>query len=462
MASIKASSIATGQAGDEEGLQPMQIAASQELGNKAEAEEVNALASSTTEQQDFRAWFERQKSIHVPRRYRLIQSVDARRLNTIAVRFAVVAASISTKMLNPNYPIMVSPDVGHPESFPSTEPLGFNSATYFLPMCSLLGVAISSVFLGQISDRLGRKKVMIALAVISVAGNIVKYYTRYTFWGFCIAQFVFGLFLGNLPVAMAYVGDIFTSKKEREDQLSRLVSMFVMGNSGGGIIAILMNGSGLFAPLWVGAGLSVLSAILLSAWMIDPGDERLKPIGKELLQDECDEDNQELARPETIDHCTMWNVVGGALADNFGSTALFPLCLSPLALQVYTLPFYEQGADPILSITGYQWLSVMVAGMVVPSTFLTPHMFSWLGVAGTCVIGNFFTGVLTFSLLLIGTYAVRPYGPKRPRASIIFFKLPLLTVFLSAINAFTARYDRILCRFCGTNVSGRHLFDRRL
>ena len=38
--------------------------------------------------------------------------------------------------------------------------------------------------------------VLLVLAIISGIGNIVKYYTRATFWGFCITQLVFGFFLG--------------------------------------------------------------------------------------------------------------------------------------------------------------------------------------------------------------------------------------------------------------------------
>jgi MFS family permease len=65
-------------------------------------------------------------------------------------------------------------------------------------------------------------------------GGIAKYFAKNDFWAFCITSFVvFGLFLGNLPVAMAYVGDVFTSKKEKQDTLGRLVSCYVMGNSGG-------------------------------------------------------------------------------------------------------------------------------------------------------------------------------------------------------------------------------------
>ena len=322
-----------------------------------------------------------------------------------SLQFVVACSAISTKMLNPNYPLMVSPG-GHPDSFPDTEPFEFNSATYFLPMMSLLGVAISSIFLGQLSDKVGRKKPLLVMAIISGIGNIVKFYSKDTFWGFCISNLAFGFFLGNLPIAMAVVGDIFVTKRDKERELGNIVGIFVMGNSGGGVIAILMGESGLFAPLWIGAGLMFLAAVLLSVYFIEPGDKRLlaSPETDGLVKSGIDDDDDNVKRPETINQVALWNVVGGALADNFGSTALFPLCLSPLAIE--TFRFNLVGAnppeDPFLSIVGYQWLSVMVALMVVPSTLMTPRVFDLIGPSGTCVFGNVFTGVLTIILLVLG------------------------------------------------------------
>ena len=55
-----------------------------------------------------------------------------------------------------------------------------------------------------------------------------------------------------------------------------------------------------------------------------------------------------------------------------------------------------------MTFTGYKWLSVCVALMVVPSTLLTPSVFRKIGVAGTCVLGNLLTACLTIALLLIG------------------------------------------------------------
>ena len=246
---------------------------------------------------------------------------------------------------------------------------------------------------------------MLILAWISAVGSIAKYFTRNTYWGFCASNFAFGFFLGNLPVGMAYIGDVGTAKKEKDEMLGVLVGCFVMGNSGGGIIAVLMNDAGLFSPLLVGAGMMVIAAIVTHIYMIEPGDARLKQIAGGIGPIESYGEEDDNKRPETIDKKTMWNIVIGALLDNIGSTGLFPLCLSPLALEQYYIDFVNKGEEPIMTITAYQWLSVCVALLVVPSTQMTPFVFKKLGVAGTCVFGNLCTAVVTGLLLWIGNLA---------------------------------------------------------
>ena len=192
------------------------------------------------------------------------------------------------------------------------------------------------------------------------------------------------------------------NKKKKEELLGMLVGCFVLGNSGGGIIAVLMAEEGLFAPLWVGAGLMVIANILSHNYMIEPTKNN---VGASVtIEDKfsLDADDGDVKRPDAIDQKTMWNIVGGALLDNIGSTGLFPLCLSPLALEAYYGQFVSRGEQPIMSILGYQWLSVCVALLVIPSTQLTPWFFEKLGVAGVCVFGNSCTAVVTGLLLMIG------------------------------------------------------------
>ena len=344
----------------------------------------------------------------LPPKYRLVGDQTARQYSMWSLQLAVLCSSINTKMLNPNFAIMSTPGAHPDDSFDNTDPFAFNSATYFLPMTTLLGVAISSVFIGTISDKIGRKKVILFMSWVSTVGSIVKYFSRDTFWGFCAANFAVGFFLGNLPVAMAYIGDIFTDKEEKERQFSVIVGNYVLGNSGGGIIAILMNGSGLFSALWVGAGLMFLSALFTMQYMIEPGDARLiePKIGNMVMEEE----DEAIKRPEKIDSLALLNIACGALLDNFGSTGLFPLCLSPLALEAFYFSFVSEGEEPILSITGYQWLSVCVALLVVPSTFITPWTFRKVGVAGTCVFGNACTAIITGALLGIGSISPATTG----------------------------------------------------
>ena len=175
----------------------------------------------------------------------------------------ITCSAINSKMLNPNFAIMCTPEAS-PDSFPDTKPFAFSSATYFLPMCTMIGIAISSLFLGPLSDRLGRRKIfMLVLGWVSAVGSVVKYFTRHTFWSFCISNFAFGFFLGNLPIGMAYIGDVEHNKKRKEKLLGTAVGCYVLGNSGGGIIAVLMYDVGLFSPLWI--GMTVIQCLTLTS-----------------------------------------------------------------------------------------------------------------------------------------------------------------------------------------------------
>jgi len=239
---------------------------------------------------------------------------------------------------------------------------------------------------------------------------------------------------------MAYVGDVFTNRQEKENQLGVVVGCFVMGNSGGGVIAILMQNSGLFAPLWVGAGLMLIASVLVSWYLIEPGDSRMMEVDD--LDKYRNDDDEEEKRPETIDKVALWNVVGGALADNIGSTGLFPLCLSPLAIEQYLFQFMERDEEPLMSITGYKWLSVMVALMVIPSTLMTPYVFKKIGVAGTCVFGNVMTACVTAALLGIGN------GPAT-RAAFAGFVAVMYGGFpFTVFSQLTTGKEDILCA-CG-------------
>ena len=386
---------------------------------------------------------------------RLVTDESALKWSMAALRFAIFSDSVIGMMLNPNYAIMADKDA-HKESFPSTYPFAFSSATYFIPMTGLIGVAIAASFTGTISDKVGRKPVILVCLVGSAVGSTAKWFCRKTFWGFCIANFCNGLLSGTLPPALAYISDVFASNEKKEEEFSSLVGFYVLGQSAGGIIAILMINEGLFAPLLVGSGIMICASCLTFRFLIEPG--KLKIIGgldklyedlneiPLLSHDKVDEDDgkvddeeekvydeeekvhdeeekiewmveveeeghvdegkeevigEEDLLPSKVDYAKMTIILAGVFADTIGSKALFPLSVAPLAFERFYKDFVLKGEEPILSLYGYQWLTVFIAVLVIPSALLTPRVFQKIGLACTAVLGNTITGILTIALLYL-------------------------------------------------------------
>ncbi len=279
--------------------------------------------------------------------------------SVLALKFAAFTHTLSTTVLNPNYPFMVIPD-NHPDSFPNTDPFGFIGATYFLPLSGLLAVSLVSAFAGSLSDKYGRRPVLLVSIAGSCIFTIAKYFARHTFWGFCTVSFVNELFGGVLPVAMAYVSDVHPSRKEKSKAIGQLIGQNMIAITGGGIAAILMKGTGLFTPLLLAAGLNGAAFLFLYAFLVEPHQD-----GNQLQYTE-DVDTDEVKRPETIDKKLLWNVVFGALCDNVGSAGLVPLALSPLLFETFYLDFVDAGEEPIMAESAYGWIFMLLALMVVP------------------------------------------------------------------------------------------------
>ena len=140
----------------------------------------------------------------------------------------------------------------------------------------------------------------------------------------------------------------------------------MLGQSAGGIIAILMFNQGLFAPLLVGSGIMFCASCLAFRFLIEPGKLKITSGFNELNEDldkfpslshdKVDEDDgkedyeeeklegrmiemeeegevdirEEDFLPSKVDYRTMAIIIAGVFADTIGTKALFPLCVAPL------------------------------------------------------------------------------------------------------------------------------------
>lgn len=291
-----------------------------------------------------------------------------------ANRFVVFIDFLAASTISlPNQTLMA--DVGaHPDSFPSTHPFDFTSAMYFIMMVRLLGSSIASSFTGAISDKVGRRPVILMCIITHLLGVILQWFCRKSFWAFSSAQFVSGLLSASLPVSLAYSSEILESKEDKEKEFGILIAGGMFGQAIGGVIAMVMFPLGLFAPLWVGFGLLIVSFLVCFCYLAE----------QNMLEDMIDEDSfdnndddddnndddgdssddvdtnsceeQSLALPQHIDIKTMAIILNGSVFDLFGSTTLIPMCLSPLAYKVFYQDFINQGIQPIMSVYWYQGL----------------------------------------------------------------------------------------------------------
>jgi MFS family permease len=514
------------------------------------------------------------------------QLIKDKQRSLATIRLSIAVDMMVGVMLLPNYPIMVDKGV-HKDSFPSTYPFDFASAVQFIPMTYYLGVSIASLFSGSISDRVGRKPVMLCCISGSILGSAAKWWCRKSFLGFCTANFVNGLLSSEFPVVLAYVSDLFESKEEKEKEFSKTVGCYVLGQGLGGIIAIMFYPLGLFVPILAGIGLLLVVFVLNCLFLIEPkylriplvvdmdnvsvhkvlehdeekdaergegeeanqeestdessedgkvdcipehdndeksmlillehdeekqetertedeethqdevaddsnddkvycipehddkkdigrtedeeaiqeeatdesNDEKVdcapehddkKDIGRtedeEAIQEEAtDESNDEkvdcapehddkkdIVRtedkvaiqeeatdeisddkdeflqkndiqdlPDEIDKKTMSIIITGAFVDIVGSKTLYPLCITPLAFDIFYRDFVVRGESPPLSLSGYQWLTILLALLVIPAAIIGPILFRKIGLASTCVMGNVLTGLLTMLLLFV-------------------------------------------------------------
>ena len=214
-------------------------------------------------------------------------------------------------------------------------------------------VAIASLVIGRLSDIKGRKPCILLCLYGTVVGCVLKYLMRKNFWAYNAVNFLNGLLSASVPVALAYAGDVNETKREKDAEIGLLVGISMLGTTGGGIIAILMQTHGLFTPLLIGAALTAIAAVLNTFMLIEPRDilasrsREREEMG--LLVDDDDEEDA-IKAPSVLNKKHFITIIVGALADNIGSAGLNPLCLSPLAFNAYYTNFVDQGLEPIVSM----------------------------------------------------------------------------------------------------------------
>ena len=186
--------------------------------------------------------------------------------NRILITAACLLALLSTIGASLPYPIL-------PPLFAAEAPNAFNN---FLGLPSKLlfglaltinplGLLIGSALLGPLSDRYGRRPLLMRTAVGAAIGHAI------TAWAlviqsyplFIVARFITGLLEGNGAVARAMLADQLQGPL-RLRAMSWLNGAFYLGWLVGPILAGATLAWGVTVPFWIAAGALMLVAVLVA------------------------------------------------------------------------------------------------------------------------------------------------------------------------------------------------------
>jgi MFS transporter, DHA1 family, tetracycline resistance protein len=119
--------------------------------------------------------------------------------------------------------------------------------------CQLL----AGPLLGQLSDRVGRRPVLLLSQIGTLMGFILLA-LAHQLWMIFLARIIDGITAGNITVAQAYISDV-TTPQERTRAMGMIGAAFGLGFILGPAISGVLAQFGHSAPIWVACGLSFLS-----------------------------------------------------------------------------------------------------------------------------------------------------------------------------------------------------------
>ncbi len=146
----------------------------------------------------------------------------------------------------------------------------------------LIVAAVMTPISGRLSDIFGKKKILLILLVVYIAGLFAGGFSNNTYY-LIIARIVQGVGLSSVPVAFGIVRDVFPAEK-----LAIAIGIFGSAYSGGSVIGLLAGATiiqnlGWHLTFFVIAPLAIIVTVLISKFIHTKPSITLYSLSKELF-----------------------------------------------------------------------------------------------------------------------------------------------------------------------------------
>jgi len=304
----------------------------------------------------------------------------------------------------------------------------------------LLGAMVGAAFAGPLSDRLGRRKLIIAAGVIFTLGSIVAAISP-TVGVLLAARFVLGIAVGCAALVVPlYLSEI--APTEIRGAISSLNQLMIVG---GILVAYLVNAVLASSEAWrVMVGLAVVPSLVLLVGMIwmpetprflvhDGEEDEAREVLEAVREDGHEEELEDIRKVEAEEQD------GGLRA--LGADWVRPALLVAIGLAVFqqlvginTIIYY---APTTLTNVGYSDQSAIYANIVigvlnVGMTVLAIRLVDRVGRKPLLLAG--LAGMVT-SLLVLGVSLSVMSEPKSPSDPAAIITLVCLATFIASFAA---------------------------
>ena len=130
------------------------------------------------------------------------------------------------------------------------------------------GQFLTAPLWGGLSDRVGRKPVMIVTVALAAVASLLTALSG-NLWALFGARIFAGLAAGNISTASAYVTDV-TSEEDRSKGMAVIGISFALGFTVGPGLGAWLSGYGPQVPFLVSVGISAVNAVLAAVILREP------------------------------------------------------------------------------------------------------------------------------------------------------------------------------------------------